>query len=66
MLVNATPQAQTFSDPAFRKQPLLLHPVQAFSQDPVVRTSKFQSSTGTFTIPPRTTAVFIEPCFGFK
>ena len=52
--------------PAFKRQPLLLHPVQAFSQDPVVRTSKFQSSTGTFTIPPRTTAVFIEPCFGTK
>ncbi len=52
--------------PTFKKQPLLLHPVQALSQDPVVRTSKFQSSTGTFTIPARTTAVFIEPCFGLK
>jgi pullulanase len=66
VLVNATPQAQTFTNPAFRKQSLLLHPVQALSQDPVVRTSKFKSSTGTFSIPARTTAVFIEPCFGFK
>jgi len=66
VLVNATPQAQSFTNPAFRKQSLLLHPVQALSQDPVVRTSKFRSSTGTFTIPARTTAVFIEPCFGFK
>ena len=66
VLVNATPQAQSFTDAAFRKQPLLLHPVQALSQDPVVRTSKFQSSTGTFTIPARTTAVFIEPCFGVQ
>ncbi|HLA72935.1 MAG TPA: alpha-1,6-glucosidase domain-containing protein, partial [Steroidobacteraceae bacterium] len=64
VLVNATPQPQSFSDPAFRKQSLLLHPVQAFSQDPVVRKSKFQKSTGTFTVPARTTAVFIEPCFG--
>jgi pullulanase len=64
VLVNATPQAQTFSDPAFRKQPLLLHPVQALSQDAVVRQSKFQASSGTFTIPARTTAVFIEPCLG--
>jgi len=64
VLVNATPQAQSFSDPAFRRQSLILHPVQAFSSDPVVRTSKYQGSTGTFTVPARTTAVFIAPCFG--
>jgi pullulanase len=64
VLVNATPQTQVFSDPAFRQQALLLHPVQAFSHDPVVRTAKFRSQTGTFTVPARTTAVFIEPCFG--
>jgi pullulanase/glycogen debranching enzyme len=66
VLVNATPQTQTFSDPAFRRQPLQLHPVQALSHDPVVRGSKFQRSTGTFTIPARTTAVFVEPCLGFR
>jgi hypothetical protein len=38
--------------------------VQAVSQDAIVRTSKFQKQTGTFTIPARTTAVFVEPCFG--
>jgi hypothetical protein len=32
----------------------------------VVRASRFQKSTGTFTIPARTTAVFVEPCFGPK
>ncbi len=64
VLVNASPQAQTFADDAFKRQPLLLHPVQALSQDPVVRTARFQSRTGTFTIPARTTAVFIQPCFG--
>jgi pullulanase-type alpha-1,6-glucosidase len=66
VLVNATPQAQTFSDSAFKRQPLVLHPVQLFSHDPVVRTSKFDSKTGMFTVPARTTAVFIEPCFGRK
>jgi pullulanase-type alpha-1,6-glucosidase len=66
VLVNATPQLQSFSNPAFKKKSLLLHPVQAFSQDPVVRTAKFQKSTGTFTVPARTTAVFIEPCFGSR
>jgi pullulanase/glycogen debranching enzyme len=64
VLINASPQTQSFSNAAFKQQPLFLHPVQAISQDPVVRSSRFQSRTGTFTIPPRTTAVFIEPCFG--
>jgi pullulanase-type alpha-1,6-glucosidase len=64
VLVNATPQAQTFTDAAFRGQSLVLHPVQAISQDPVVRGAAFQESNGTFTMPARTTAVFVEPCFG--
>jgi hypothetical protein len=64
VLVNATPQTQTFSDAAFRQQSLMLHPVQAISQDPVVRSSTFRKSTGTFEIPARTTAVFVEPCLG--
>jgi pullulanase-type alpha-1,6-glucosidase len=66
VLVNATPQTQTFSSPDFRRRTLLLHPVQAFSNDPVVRGSSFQGRTGTFTIPARTTSVFIAPCFGLK
>jgi hypothetical protein len=66
VLVNATPQVQSFSDAAFRKKPLMLHPIQAISGDPVVRTSKFQWATGTFTVPARTTAVFVQPCFGKK
>jgi pullulanase-type alpha-1,6-glucosidase len=63
VLVNATPQTQSFSDPAFQRQPLILHPVQALSHDRVERTTRFASKTGTFTIPARTTAVFIKPCF---
>jgi pullulanase-type alpha-1,6-glucosidase len=66
VLINASPQKQVFTGAVFKQQPLLLHPVQLLSQDPVVRTSKFQRSTGTFTIPPRTTAVFIEPCFSLR
>ncbi|HET7811428.1 MAG TPA: pullulanase-type alpha-1,6-glucosidase [Steroidobacteraceae bacterium] len=64
VIINATPQAQVFSDAAFRGQKLLLHPIQALSSDPVVRTAKFQGSTGTFTVPARTTAVFVAPCLG--
>jgi pullulanase-type alpha-1,6-glucosidase len=66
VLVNATPQPQTFSHASFRQQPLTLHPVQALSGDPVVRRSKFQSRSGTFSVPARTTSVFVAPCFGGK
>ena len=64
VLVNATPQAQTFTEPSLKKQALILHPLQAISSDPVVRTSKYQYQSGTFTVPARTTAVFIQPCLG--
>ena len=64
VLVNATPQAQSFSDPAFKRQALILHPVQAVSSDPVVRNARYQYASGTFTVPARTTAVFIAPCLG--
>jgi pullulanase/glycogen debranching enzyme len=59
ILVNATPVAQTFQADDFRKQHLKLHPQLRRSSDPVVRTSTFDKKTGRFTIPARTTAVFI-------
>ncbi len=62
VLINATPRAQTFTDAAFKRQPLILHPIQALSSDPVVRTSRYHWQTGTFTVPARTTSVFIQPC----
>jgi len=37
-----------------------LHPVQAMSADPVVGTAAFEAATGTFTVPARTTAVFVD------
>ncbi|MFA9430659.1 pullulanase-type alpha-1,6-glucosidase [Egicoccus sp. AB-alg2] len=36
-----------------------LHPVQAASGDPVVRTSGYDAAAHTFTVPARTTAVFV-------
>jgi pullulanase-type alpha-1,6-glucosidase len=62
VLVNATPRTQTFSDAAFKRQLLMLHPIQSISSDPVVRGAKFNWLTGSFTVPARTTAVFITPC----
>jgi pullulanase len=66
VVVNATPQTQTFSDPAFYKEPLILHPIQRLSHDPVVRRSAFDGKAAKFTVPARTTAVFVEPCFGIR
>lgn len=39
---------------------LALHPILASSYDPVVRGASFNSSNGTFTVPARTTAVFVQ------
>jgi pullulanase len=36
-----------------------LHPVQAASNDPLLTQAKFDAATGVFTVPPRTTAVFV-------
>ncbi len=58
VIFNATPTAQTFTDPAFKDLKFMLHPVQAASSDPVTRTSAFSADKG-FTVPGRTAAVFV-------
>jgi len=60
IVVNPTPAAQTFADPAFRGGALSLHPVQARSFDPVVRQARFDGGAGAFTVPARTVAVFVS------
>jgi pullulanase-type alpha-1,6-glucosidase len=60
VLINANDEAQTFADPGYLGKSLRLHPVQAGSVDPIVRTSSFNRNTGAFTIPARTVAVFVE------
>ncbi|HTU65442.1 MAG TPA: pullulanase-type alpha-1,6-glucosidase [Steroidobacteraceae bacterium] len=62
VVINATPQVQAFLDPAFKGKALYLHPVLAMSTDPVVRTSRFQTKSGSFVVPARTTAVFLGTC----
>jgi pullulanase-type alpha-1,6-glucosidase len=59
VLVNANDEAQSFTDANLAGLELKLHAVQAKSEDAIVRTSSFNSSTGTFEIPGRTTAVFV-------
>jgi pullulanase-type alpha-1,6-glucosidase len=60
VVFNATPGAVTQALPELRGARVGLHPVQVTSADPVVRTSAFDKATGTFTVPGRTVAVFVQ------
>jgi pullulanase/glycogen debranching enzyme len=57
VLINASPDEVEYTDLDFAAASLSLHPVQAASADPVVRGSSF--ALGTFTVPGRTSAVFV-------
>jgi hypothetical protein len=58
VLLNARPEEVSFRDPAFVGKGLSLHAVQQVSADELVRSSKFDPATGTFTVAGRTTVVF--------
>ncbi len=58
VLFNANDEPQTFADPALAGLNLALHPVQQASSDPVVGGASY-AVDGTFTVPGRTTAVFV-------
>ncbi|MEU3945096.1 pullulanase-type alpha-1,6-glucosidase [Streptomyces sp. NPDC029526] len=58
VVFNATPEAQDQRVTALAGTGHRLHPVQAKGGDPVVRTASYERSTGTFTVPARTVAVF--------
>ncbi|MFG3228687.1 pullulanase-type alpha-1,6-glucosidase [Kitasatospora sp. NPDC048194] len=60
VVFNATPTAQTQAVTALRGTGQVLHPVQASGADQVVKRSGFDSATGTFTVPGRTVAVFVQ------
>jgi pullulanase-type alpha-1,6-glucosidase len=60
VLVNANDTPVTFSAAELANTPLWLHRELRTSHDPVVRTSRYVSRGGTFTIPARTTAVFTD------
>jgi hypothetical protein len=60
VLVNANDEAQTFTAAELANKNLVLHRVQRGSVDSVVKMSRFNRTTGAFTIPARTTAVFVE------
>lgn len=61
VLFNATPDEISFTVDDLAGMGFELHPIQAVSADPVVQTASFNADSGTFTVPGRTTAVFVLP-----
>jgi pullulanase-type alpha-1,6-glucosidase len=59
-LFNASDEEQTFTLSELEGRFFSPHPVLADSADDVVRTAAYDKATGTFTIPARTTAVFVD------
>ncbi|HSL28292.1 MAG TPA: pullulanase-type alpha-1,6-glucosidase, partial [Anaerolineales bacterium] len=58
VLFNARPEEVTFGDPVFANKEFELHAIQQASSDPLTRESSFDSASGEFSVPARTTAVF--------
>ncbi|MFV2087248.1 pullulanase-type alpha-1,6-glucosidase [Micromonospora sp. LOL_021] len=61
VIFNATPRTARQRLPELRRATVELHPVLRDSADPVSRQASFDTATGTFTVPPRTVAVFVQP-----
>jgi len=59
VLFNATPDTITYTREDLISYPFELHPVLAASSDTVVQGAAFDTETGVFTVPARTTAVFV-------
>jgi hypothetical protein len=58
VVFNATPDTTMQTIPSLDRRRFELHEVQARGGDPVVKASR--ASRGTFTVPARTTAVFVS------
>jgi hypothetical protein len=56
---NAAKDPVSISDASFQGKSYSLHPIQLESVDPVVREAAFEAANARFTIPGRTTAVFV-------
>lgn len=61
VLFNGTPERIDFAVTAVAGQPFSLHPILQNSVDSVVRTAAYDEASGTFSVPARTTAVFVMP-----
>ncbi|MFN8531482.1 MAG: pullulanase-type alpha-1,6-glucosidase [Anaerolineae bacterium] len=61
VVFNANDEAQSYSADAYAGQAWELHPVLAASSDTIVQGASYDAATGTFSVPGRTTAVFVLP-----
>ncbi|CAM4272469.1 pullulanase-type alpha-1,6-glucosidase [Nocardiopsis rhodophaea] len=59
VVFNASPRSQTQTVTALKGTEVALHPVQAESDDLVVKESSADAETGALTVPGRTVAVFV-------
>lgn len=59
VLINANPEAITFSDPSLSGKAYTLHAVQRNSVDRTLLKAKYNNSSAAFTVPAITTAVFV-------
>jgi len=59
VLFNASPETQKFADSSFTGKAYVLHPVLQKSADSAANKAAFDSAAGAFTIPGRTTSVFV-------
>ncbi len=63
VLFNANDESQTFTIASLKGVPMHLHSVQAKGHDAIVKSATFDSKTGKFYAPARTTAVFVDGVF---
>ncbi|GER28944.1 pullulanase [Striga asiatica] len=61
VIINVCPTEITFTSPPLSEKHLQLHPIQMTSADEIVKKSTYNSSSGSFRIPSRTTSVFVQP-----
>jgi hypothetical protein len=59
VLFNTAPETVSFSSEDVTGQDFMLHPLQQVSADPVVQNASFDAEDGSFSVPGRTTAVFV-------
>lgn len=60
VVFNATPEVATQRIAGLRGAEVALHPVLRDSADPALRAAAFDRGTGTFTVPARSVAVFVQ------
>lgn len=61
VIFNAGDEPLSFPVAEWAGRPMALHPVLAESADPLVREAAWDEASGTFRVPGRTTAVFVQP-----